>query len=195
MRSGAASATLVRARRRQAGRGRPRRAGQLARARGGAGRGLDAAASMCVRVGLGPTPMLYYAEAELDVDGGIMITGSHNPADYNGFKMVAAATAFFGADIQRLGAMAAAGDWDDGPGLGLATSVDIIDPYVERLIEGFRRRRLPDRLGRRQRRRRPGAREARGATARRASSALHRRRRPLSQPPSRSRPRKPISPT
>ena len=50
----------------------------------------------------------------LDVDGGIMITGSHNPADYNGFKMVLRGRAFFGADIQELGRMAAAGDWERG---------------------------------------------------------------------------------
>ena len=49
-----------------------------------------------VRVGLGPTPMLYYAEAILEVDGGIMITGSHNPANYNGFKMVIHHAPFYG---------------------------------------------------------------------------------------------------
>ncbi len=43
-------------------------------------RGLTESGADVVRVGLGPTPMLYYSEAELDVDGGIMITGSHNPA-------------------------------------------------------------------------------------------------------------------
>ena len=62
-------------------------------------RGLTESGVDAVRVGLGPTPMLYFAEAELDVDGGIMITGSHNPADYNGFKMVFFGRAFFGADI------------------------------------------------------------------------------------------------
>ncbi len=61
-----------------------------------------------VRIGLAPTPMLYHAEAVLEVDGGIQITGSHNPADYNGFKMVMQRCPFFGPDIQRIGAMAAA---------------------------------------------------------------------------------------
>ena len=42
--------------------------------------GLTAAGIDVVRIGIGPTPMLYYAEAELEVDAGIMITGSHNPA-------------------------------------------------------------------------------------------------------------------
>ncbi len=75
--------------------------------------GLIATGIDVVRVGLGPTPMLYYAEAILEgVDGGIQITGSHNPAEYNGFKMVIAHAPFYGADIQRLGAMSAAGDWE-----------------------------------------------------------------------------------
>src|ERR1051325_7655369 len=56
------------------------------------------------RTGPAPTPMLYLAETMLDVAGGIMITGSHNPAEYNGFKMVLGGRAFFGPDIQGLGA-------------------------------------------------------------------------------------------
>jgi len=56
-----------------------------------------------VRIGRGPTPMLYYAAATLGVDGGIMVTGSHNPPDYNGFKFVFQGKSFYGAQIQRLG--------------------------------------------------------------------------------------------
>ena len=98
-------------------------------------RGLNAAGVDVVRVGLGATPMLYYAEAVLDVDGGIQITGSHNPPDYNGFKMVIQHGPFFGADIQRLGEMAAAGDWENGS--GGVEQVDIEDRYVDRLLKGF----------------------------------------------------------
>ena len=91
--------------------------------------GLDA-----VSIGLGPTPMLYYAEAVLyDVDGGIQITGSHNPANYNGFKMVFRGRPFFGADIQQLGTMAAAGDWAEGA--GSTSTLDIMDTYVARIAE------------------------------------------------------------
>jgi phosphomannomutase len=91
--------------------------------------GLDA-----VSVGLGPTPMLYYAEAVLDdVDGGIQITGSHNPANYNGFKMVFQGRPFFGNDIQELGRLAVAGDWLSGA--GVATSHDIMDQYVARIAQ------------------------------------------------------------
>ena len=89
-----------------------------------------------VRVGMGPTPMLYYAEASMeDVQGGIQITGSHNPANYNGFKMVFQGRPFFGADILELGTMAAAGDWLDGK--GEAESREILTAYVDRLVEGL----------------------------------------------------------
>ncbi len=98
-------------------------------------RGLTESGVDAVRVGLGPTPMLYFAEAELAVDGGIMITGSHNPADYNGFKMVFFGRAFFGADIQGLGTMAAAGDWESGA--GHVTDEEIIDRYVARLMKNY----------------------------------------------------------
>ena len=97
-------------------------------------RGINDSGLDAVSVGMGPTPMLYYAEAVLeDVDGGIQITGSHNPANYNGFKMVFQGRPFFGTDIQTLGAMAAAGDWAEGA--GSASSLDIIDQYVARIAE------------------------------------------------------------
>jgi phosphomannomutase len=99
-------------------------------------RGLVASGVDVVRTGLGPTPMLYYAEAVLeDIDGGIQITGSHNPADYNGFKMVLRHAPFYGEDIQRLGRMAAAGDWESGE--GRVDSADIEDDYVARLARGY----------------------------------------------------------
>ncbi|MGE0178648.1 MAG: phosphoglucomutase/phosphomannomutase PgmG [Sphingomonas sp.] len=98
-------------------------------------RGLNESGVDAVRVGLGPTPMLYYAAAELGVDGGIMITGSHNPADYNGFKMVLNGEAFFGARIQEAGRMAAAGDWENG--VGGVEDADVMHGYVDRLLKGF----------------------------------------------------------
>lgn len=94
--------------------------------------GLNASGIDAVRIGLGPTPMLYFAEATLEVDGGIEITGSHNPANYNGFKMVFQSGPFFGADILRLGDMAAAGDWETGT--GTSEHIDIVDAYVDRLV-------------------------------------------------------------
>ncbi|MGB3166987.1 MAG: phosphomannomutase/phosphoglucomutase [Alteraurantiacibacter sp.] len=85
------------------------------------------------RIGMGPTPMLYYAEASTkDVHGGIQITGSHNPANYNGFKMVFRSRPFFGEDIQTLGRLASAGDWLDGA--GSVETVDVLDDYIDRML-------------------------------------------------------------
>ena len=97
--------------------------------------GLTASGVDVVRVGMGPTPMLYYAEAILEVDGGIQITGSHNPGDYNGFKMVLQHLPFFGADIQDLGKLAEEGDWEEGE--GTVSEFDIEDDYVGRLMAGY----------------------------------------------------------
>ena len=98
--------------------------------------GLNASGVDVVRVGMGPTPMLYYAAASMeDVDGGIQITGSHNPANYNGFKMVFEGRPFFGPDILDLGVLAATGDWTSGS--GSSVSVDIMDEYVDRLLRGL----------------------------------------------------------
>ena len=98
-------------------------------------RGLGDSGIHAVRIGMGATPMLYYAEMTQGVDGGIQITGSHNPDNYNGFKMVFQHRPFFGEDIQTLGKMAAAGDWDDGS--AGSEKIDILDAYVARLVEGF----------------------------------------------------------
>lgn len=98
--------------------------------------GLNASGCDAVRIGLGPTPMLYYAEASADdVDGGIQITGSHNPANYNGFKMVFQGRPFFGADILELGRLAGEGAWADGN--GAVESREVQDAYVDRLLAGL----------------------------------------------------------
>ncbi len=97
--------------------------------------GLTAGGVDVVRIGLGPTPMLYYAEATLEVDGGIQITGSHNPAEYNGFKMVLQHKPFFGESIQWLAKVAAEGDWEEGE--GSVSNADIMDLYVDRLLENY----------------------------------------------------------
>ena len=88
------------------------------------------------RIGMGPTPMLYYAEASAEeVDGGIQITGSHNPANYNGFKMVFQGRPFFGEDILAIGRMAAEGDWADGT--GTVETREVLDEYIDRLLVGL----------------------------------------------------------
>ena len=73
--------------------------------------------------------MLYFATYYLDVDGGIQVTGSHNPSDYNGFKMLLKGRSVFGQEIQGIGKRAAAGDWADGT--GTTEEVDIREAYVE----------------------------------------------------------------
>ncbi len=97
--------------------------------------GLVAGGVDVVRIGLGPSPMLYYAEATLEVDGGIHVTGSHNPAEYNGFKMVLRHAPFFGDDIQDLAALAESGAWSEGA--GMVTTLDLRDAYVGRLMAGY----------------------------------------------------------
>ncbi|WP_265530638.1 phosphoglucomutase/phosphomannomutase PgmG [Sphingomicrobium marinum] len=98
--------------------------------------GLAAGGMDVVRVGLGPSPMLYFATATLDVIGGIQVTGSHNPGDYNGFKMLLGGDSIHGEAIQRLGRIAARGDWTEGRGTIEETQVE--DAYVDRLVEDFR---------------------------------------------------------
>ena len=80
--------------------------------------------------------MLYFSAHTLDVQGGVMITGSHNPPDYNGFKMVLDKASFFGPEIQALGPLAAAGDYESGE--GSVEEHSVFDAYVERLLQDFR---------------------------------------------------------
>jgi phosphomannomutase len=89
-----------------------------------------------LRIGLGPTPMLYFAVNTLEVDGGLMVTGSHNPADYNGFKLMLGKKPFFGADIQRLGRMAGAPLPSPGR-RGEVGERQVVDAYVTRLLSDF----------------------------------------------------------
>jgi phosphomannomutase len=88
------------------------------------------------RVGRGPTPLLYYATLTQKAAGGIMITGSHNPPDQNGFKMMLGKASLHGEAIQELGRMAAsAGYVTDSQ--GKLEEVRIFDAYVDRLVAGL----------------------------------------------------------
>ena len=95
--------------------------------------GLQASGMEVLRIGCGPTPMLYYAATTLPTAGGIMLTGSHNPPDYNGFKMMLHGKPFFGARITDLGRMAGAGDVVP-PAEGSARAVDVSAAYLARLV-------------------------------------------------------------
>jgi phosphomannomutase len=95
--------------------------------------GLMAAGVDVIEIGVAATPMLYFAVWHFDTDGGIQITGSHNPPDFNGFKMMMGKKSFFGADIQKLGEMAAKGDWEEGQ--GKSEKRKLIDEYAARLLK------------------------------------------------------------
>ena len=93
-----------------------------------------------LRVGRGPTPMLYFAVRALGLDGGVMITGSHNPAEYNGFKMMLGKGAFYGASIRHIAEIAAQGSYASGP-RGKVEDRPQLDDYVRRLASDYRGRR------------------------------------------------------
>jgi phosphomannomutase len=98
--------------------------------------GLVASGMEVIRVGCGPTPMLYFASYDQKADGAVMLTGSHNPPNYNGFKMMIGKKPFFGKDIQTLGAMAAAGDVvPETP--GSARDVDVSEAYIARMVQDY----------------------------------------------------------
>ena len=97
--------------------------------------GLAAGGVDVVRVGLGPSPMLYYAAHALEVDGGIQVTGSHNPKQDNGFKLVLQRASFYGDDVRDLARIAAAGAWSEGA--GTITDADVRDAYVGRVMAGY----------------------------------------------------------
>ncbi|HEX4113331.1 MAG TPA: phosphomannomutase/phosphoglucomutase [Stellaceae bacterium] len=97
--------------------------------------GLVASGITVARVGLGPTPMLYFAGHTLGVDGALMVTGSHNPANHNGFKLMLGKASLYGDDIKRLGQIAAAGDFIVGT--GRVESRPVFDAYVDRLLADF----------------------------------------------------------
>jgi len=94
--------------------------------------GLVATGLAVDRIGLGPTPMLYFATYHLEADAGVMITGSHNPPEYNGIKMMKRSGPVYGQEILALGPRAAAADYDNGT--GSSQTIDVRDAYLERLL-------------------------------------------------------------
>ncbi|MBL8659458.1 MAG: phosphomannomutase/phosphoglucomutase [Rhodospirillales bacterium] len=97
--------------------------------------GLASTGLLVHRIGLGPSPMLYFAVHKLDADGGMMITGSHNPAEYNGIKMSRRGRPFFGDDIRGLGAAVEQDDYVSGQ--GQVKDSPVSEAYVERLCTGM----------------------------------------------------------
>ena len=97
--------------------------------------GLTSAGVDVEAIGLGPTPMLYFAVHHLKADGGIQVTGSHNPPSHNGFKMMLGKASFFGERIQALGRIAKDGAYQSGN--GEVREHALLDTYVERLRSDF----------------------------------------------------------
>ncbi len=103
--------------------------------------GLLAAGCGVTDIGVVPTPLLYYSVFHLKAGGGVMITGSHNPADYNGFKVMHGKSTIHGDEIQNILRLIQSGDFETGE--GSVRCVDVVTPYVAEIAAQFK---LPRRL-------------------------------------------------
>src|SRR5690606_26557137 len=102
-------------------------------------RGMRAAGVNVISYGTVPTPLLYYAAALHETDGGMQITGSHNPPEYNGFKMIMRGRSVYGDAIQRLRDRIENARYESGA--GTFEERDIIPHYVEDVGGRFHPRR------------------------------------------------------
>ncbi len=93
-------------------------------------------------IGVGPTPALYFGVHHLETDGGVMITGSHNPSPDNGFKIMIGHGSFFGDAIQELRGLVEASELPAKAGGSLRLS-PIDDAYVAKLSQGLKLGRTP----------------------------------------------------
>jgi phosphomannomutase len=100
-------------------------------------RGLRASGIDVVDLGMVTTPMLYFATSTL-VRSGIQVTASHNPRDYNGFKLVLAGRTVHGEEIQELRRIMEAGASDDAPVAGGLRTADVFPDYLQRIASGIR---------------------------------------------------------
>ncbi len=97
--------------------------------------GITATGMNVVDIGVCPTPLLYFALYELPVDGGVMITGSHNAAEYNGFKMCIEKVALHGEEIQKLNRLIDTEAYASGS--GTVSTASVIPSYLRYLKEHF----------------------------------------------------------
>jgi phosphomannomutase / phosphoglucomutase len=98
-------------------------------------RGLKASGCDVIDLGVVPTPVLYYSVFHLKTDGGVMITGSHNPPEFNGFKTVCGDSTIHGAAIQEIRRMIETGDFASGD--GTETAAEVVTPYVAEVSAQF----------------------------------------------------------
>ena len=94
-----------------------------------------------IDIGQVPTPLTYFALFNLPVDGGIMITGSHNPKEYNGMKVAVGTSTIHGEEIQKLGKIANAGVFPKATKPVTITRLDIVPKYVKRVLGGIQLKR------------------------------------------------------
>ncbi len=95
--------------------------------------GLAAAGVNVINIGMTPTPVLYFATTYFKNGSGVAVTGSHNPADYNGFKMMLGGLTLFGEGIAQLADMIDSGDLITAEQPGTVREVDVIGPYLEKV--------------------------------------------------------------
>lgn len=95
--------------------------------------GLASAGVDVSNIGLGPTPMLYFATYELETSAGVMITGSHNPPEFNGIKFMLQGRSFYGDQIKELGNRVSERRFSRGE--GSITTYDVSDAYINRLLD------------------------------------------------------------
>lgn len=98
-------------------------------------RGLNDCGLDVESIGLGPTPMTYYAMKTRGMDAAVMVTGSHSPLSYNGIKMAYQSGPFYGAMVQDIGKLAARGDFESGT--GVVVSADVQEAYVDRMMQDY----------------------------------------------------------
>nr|WP_255675925.1 phosphomannomutase/phosphoglucomutase [Pusillimonas sp. MFBS29] len=95
--------------------------------------GLNQGGINTIDLGMVPTPVVYYGAYTQHTGSAVAITGSHNPSNYNGFKIMMAGRTLHGADIQKLGQMMTALDPTDGIEQGSSTRLDLLDAYVNEI--------------------------------------------------------------
>lgn len=95
-------------------------------------RGFNETGCDAVLIGMVPTPVLYHTVYTKPVDGGVMITGSHNPPDHNGFKICLGKSTLFGSQIQEIKEIALAGEFPSGT--GRVEKIEVLDDYIEDVV-------------------------------------------------------------
>src|SRR6266480_6106350 len=99
-------------------------------------KGLKSSGCHVTDIGVVPTPVLYYSVFHLKADGAVMITGSHNPSEYNGFKVVSGASTIHGEQIQEVRALIEKRDFLSGA--GMEKTYDIVTSYVDEISSQFK---------------------------------------------------------